>query len=330
MRFLALTPLAAAVFALLPVETLTPVGALPAHLAGRFEEITGCRLAPDGRYLVFDRRRHGVFSVPPARDTVDEVILIGGEPGRILRPTAFDVAPDGTFVVADAPYGHGRIQAFFATGARLGGFSLPRREMPLVVLDGLVLSGLASLAYSGSSVLMSQPSSGALVVEYALDGRTLRSFGQLRSTGQEHDRDVHLALNSGLVVANPQGGVYYVFVAGVPVFHKYTAGGELVFERHVEGPELDAYIRDLPGTWPRQRTGEGRELPIVRPAIRAGAADRDGSLWISLAEPFTYVYDRDGEKRRKVQFRATGIVAPTGLSFTQKGRIVVTPGCFVF
>jgi hypothetical protein len=322
--------LPAALTLFLPVETLTSVGALPAHLAGRFEEISGCRQGPDGQYLIFDRRMHAVFSVPPSRDAVKEVILIGGEPGRILRPAAFDVAHDGTFVVADAPGNRGRVQVFFSTGASLGGFSLPRREVPVIVLDGLVLSGLASLAYTGRSVLISQPFSHALIVEYALDGRSLRSFGQLRSTGQEHDPDVHLALNSGLIVINPQGGFYYVFVAGIPLFRQYDASGALVFERHIEGPEMDEYIRHLPTTWPRRRTIEGAELPLVRPGIRAAAADLEGNLWISLSVPYTYVYDRDGDKRRTVQFRAAGVMAPTSLSFTRKGQILVTPGCYLF
>jgi len=31
------------------------------------------------------------------------IIAIGGEPGRIIDPPSFAVAPAGTFVVADAP-----------------------------------------------------------------------------------------------------------------------------------------------------------------------------------------------------------------------------------
>ena len=89
-----------------------------------------------------------------------------------------------------------------------------------------------------------------------------------------------------------------------------TRRGALLFERHIEGPELDDYVRTLPNSWPRRRTDDG-ELPIVQPAVRAAAADADGNLWISLTAPFTYVYDGSGDKRRTIQFRAAGVMSPT-------------------
>jgi hypothetical protein len=308
------------------VETLKSVGSLPAHVAGRFEELTACRQTPDGTFFVFDRRSHSVFSVPPAA-AARELVGVGAEPGRVLMPYAFDLASDGTFVVADAPYNRPRVQVFLPTGASIGGFALEGRGIPLA-LDGVVISGVGSLVYSGRSVLISQPETGALVAEYALDGRPTRTFGELRPTGQEHDRDVHLALNSGLVVLNPEGGSYFVFATGVPTIRKYDAGGKLLFQRHIEGVELDEYLRDRPTAWPR-RTAKG-ELPVVRPAVRAAAADASGNLWISLDVPFTYVYDRRGEKQRVVQFRGAGVIAPKNMSFTSAGRLLVAPGCYVF
>jgi hypothetical protein len=316
--------------AALPVETLRSVGALPAHLAGQLEEMTACEQASDGRYFIFDRRSHTVFAASPSRDEIRRIIEIGAERGRILRPTAFDLADDETFVVADAPGGRGRVQVFHLSGATLGGFTLAQREAPLIVLNGTVLSGIGSLEYTGKSVLIAQPETGALVTEYAMDGRAIRNFGALRATGQEQDRDVHLALNAGLTVANPQGGYYFVFLAGTPLFRKYDAAGTLVFERHIEGVQMDSYVRSIPTGWPRQKSAAGAELPLVRPGVRAAAADADGNLWISLAEPFTYVYDSTGEKRRTVQFRGPGIVAPTSLAFTRSGQVLVTPGCYTF
>ena len=46
--------------------------------------------------------------------------------------------------------------------------------------------------------------------------------------------------------------------------------------------------------------------------------------------PFTYVYDANGERTRVLQFRGAGAVAPTGLSFAPDGRLLVTPGCYIF
>jgi hypothetical protein len=197
------------------------------------------------------------------------------------------------------------------------------------VTGGFVLSGLGAVEYTGKSVLLNQPELGALIAEYSPAGRNLRTFGDLRRTGHEGDPDVHLALNSGLVVANREGGFYFVFLAGVPQFRKYDAAGQLVFERHIEGREMDPLVQELPTTWRRHKTDLG-ELPLVLPSVLAAAADTAGNLWISLPVGVTYVYNPDGEKTRTVRFQAAGPVSPIGLSVTPAGRMLVTPGCFIF
>ena len=310
-------------------EVLKPVAALPAHIAGSFQELAACHQSAAGDYFVFDRRAHAVYVVSPGLDSARKLIEIGTEPGRVLDPTAFVLAPDDTFVVADAPRGTPRIQIFTASGSTLSGFFLQHREVPRVRLKNLVLSGIAAVEYLGNTVFVSQPEAGGLITEYGRDGRALRTFGELRRTGHEAERNVHLALNAGLVVAEPSGGFYFVFLAGVPAFRKYTAAGELVFERHVEGVELDGFIRSLPTTWKRDRVGDG-EIPLVLPSVYAAAADPSGNLWISLAVGTTFVYDGAGDKRRAVQFRAAGMMAPTGLSFTRNNRVLITPGCYAF
>jgi len=278
---------------------------------------------------VFDRRAHSVYSAPPNLERAQKLIEIGMEPGRVLGPTAFDLGPDDTFAVADAPRGRPRIQIFTTSGSSLGGFFLQGRAVPRITLRNSVLNGIGAIEYIGRSVLLSQPEIGALIVEYSADGSPVRTFGALRRTGHEADRDLHLALNSGLVIANPTGGFFFVFLAGVPQFRKYDADGKLVFERHIEGVEVDPFVQELPTTWKRRPTDEG-EFPLVLPSVYAAAADQSGNLWISLAVGFTYVYDANGEKRRTIQFHAAGPLAPTGLSFTPKGRVLVTPGCFAF
>jgi hypothetical protein len=311
------------------LETLRATGGLPAHIAGAFEEPIGFQQAPSGEYFVFDRRSHTVFSVAPKADAPKRIIRIGAEPGHLLRPTAFDFAADGTFVVADAPGLQERIQIFFSTGASLGGFRLPGRTAPRITIGNLVLNGVGSIEYTGSSIFLSLPETGALITEYGVDGYPRRSFGQLRRTGHEKDREVHLAMNAGVPIVNPKGGFYLVFLAGVPMFRRYDTGGRMVFERHVEGVELDEFLRGLPGTWPVRRTPAG-EVPVVRPTVLTAAADLDGNLWISLSVGYTYVYDPNGDKRRTIQFRAAGPISPTSLFFTSDGRVLVTPGCYAF
>jgi hypothetical protein len=312
--------------AAIPVEELRSIGGLPAHLAGAFNDITACHLTPEGNFVLFDRREHAVFTAEPGASKPRKIVQVGFEPGRVLRPLAFDSAPDGTFVIADAPSGRSRIQFFVYTGGGLGGFTLPGPETLQITLGNTVVSGIASLEYTGPTVLISLPQNGRLVTEYASDGRLLRTFGELRSTGQEHDPDVHAALNVGLPLADPLGGFYYVFISGVPMFRKYDERGALVFERHIQGVELDVFLDTLPTTWTRQ----GGNLPVVPVSVRAAAVDPGGRLWISLAVPYTYVFDRGGDKIRAVQFRGARLLSASSFFFTHDRRLLVTPGCYAF
>jgi hypothetical protein len=314
------------------VETLKPVSALPAHIAGAFEDVSACQQSTTGDYFIFDRRAHAVYSVPPSFASSRMIVGVGPERGRVLQPTSFDVAPDGTFVIVDAPEGRERVQIFLYTGASLGGFSLARRPSgsSLFMAGNLLLSGITGLAYTGKSILISQPEIGALITEYGVDGRTLRTFGELRATNQEHDPAVHLALNTGIVTVAREGGYYFTFLAGVPMFRKYDAAGKLVFERHIEGAELDDFTRRLPNTWPRKPGPQGGEVPLITPTVRAAAADTVGNLWISLSVGYTYVYDASGDKRRIVRFSATGSLSPTSLFFAKNGRLLASPGCYIF
>jgi len=194
----------------------------------------------------------------------------------------------------------------------------------------MVLNGVGSIQFTGETVLLNQPETGVLVSELSLYGEPRRSFGTLRATGQEADQNVHLALNSGLPLIDPAGGFYFVFVSGVPMFRKYDAKGTLLFERHIEGPEVDEYLQSMPSRWPTRRNDDGDVLPLVPPAVRAAGVDRQGRLWISLMQPYTYVYDASGEKIRTVQFRGAAILSPSSLFFAKDGRVLVTPGCYEF
>jgi len=311
-------------------EVLRSVAAIPAELAGKFREPIGFQQALSGQYFVFDRRAHTVYGIDEERTSVWEIVKIGFEAGRIIDPTAFSVEPNGTFVVADAPNGRERVQIFSAAGFRLGGFTLPGRSRPRVQFGGFVLNGIGSLQYTGSSILMSQPETGALIAEYTLSGGVNRTFGHLRTTSHEDDTELHLALNSGFPLIDPEGGFVFVFQTGQPMFRRYDRAGLLLYERHIEGREIDEAIAKLPTAWPRRTTSEG-EKPLVTPTVRTAAVDPAGNLWVSfVAVPYTYVYDRDGDKIRTVQFRGAGVISPAGLFFGHNGRLLVTPGLYEF
>jgi hypothetical protein len=232
-------------------------------------------------------------------------------------------------VIADAPRSQERVQIFGPAGLRTGGFFLQGRPTPSIIAGSLVLNGIASIQFDEDRLLISHPESGSLFTEYTQAGWVVRSFGRLRETGFESDRDLHLALNAGVPLVDPTGGYYYVFLGGAPMFRKYDGKGTLLFERHIEGVEVDNLIATLPNKWPTRRV-EDRELPLVPPTIRTAAVDGGGRLWISLNLPYTYVYDPQGDKVRTVQFNAAGVISPTSLFFTRDGRLLVTPGCYEF
>jgi hypothetical protein len=311
------------------VEVLKSLSAVPPQIVGEFEEPISFQQATNGQYFVFDRRAHTVYGIDERRSAAWKLIQIGEETGRVLQPQAFDLAPNGTFALADAPRGVERVQIFGPGGNVIGGFTLPGRIGARVTIGSLVLNGVGALQYTGASFLISQPESGTLFTEYLPNGSAVRGIGRLRATGFEEDRDLHMAFNAGLPLVDPTGGFVYVFLAGTPLYRKYDAGGELLFERHIEGSELDVYLRSQPTRWPRRKV-EDREVPFVTPIVRAAAVDPRGQLWVSLVLPYTYVYDTHGDKIRTVQFHAAGIIGPTSLFFTQNGRLLVTPGCYEF
>ena len=310
-------------------DVIRSVDAIPAHVAGRFRDPAGFAQSSSGQYFVFDRRSQVVYGVDARGESAWEIVHIGNEPGRILNPFAFAVAPDGTFAVADAPGNQERVQVFTPAGFRIGGFTLPGNPRARVVLDGLVLNGIGSLQYTGTSIFLSQPDTGSLVTEYTRGGEVVRSFGELRRTGHEDDRAVHALLNVGLPLVDPRGGFFFVFQTGEPVFRKYDGSGRLVFERRIQGREIDTFVSHLPSVWPR-RDANARELPVLVPTIRTAAVDRSGRLWTSFTEPVTYLFDNDGDKIRALQLRGAGPVSPNHMSFDEQGRMLVTPGLFVF
>jgi hypothetical protein len=309
------------------IEVLKAVRSLAPHVVGLFREPLGFKQTANGDYYVFDRRGHTVYSVDEAGNVAKRLVQIGAEEGRLIEPSAFDVATNGSFAVADAPNGRERVQIFDAAGIRTGGFILPGRGESRVVLGTLSLNGVGTLSFTGRTLLMSHPESGWLITEYALDGTPLRSIGRLRKTGHESDRDLHLALNSGVPLPDPKGGFYFVFMAGEPGFRKYDRAGELLYDRAIQGREIDPVIANIPDRWPRRGTSE---LPLVVPTVRTAAVDRSGRLWVSFVLPFSYVYDDSGEKVRTIQFRGAGILTPSSLWFSDSGRVLVTPGCYEF
>ena len=130
-------------------------------------------------------------------------------------------------------------------------------------------------------------------------------------------------------MATRDGGFIAVFQTGEPQFRRYDAKGTLLFERRIEGRELDRHVASLPTAWPRRRI-DALEIPMVTPTVRAAVLDAAGHLWVSFVVPYVYEYDQDGDKLRTVQLQGAGAIAPTSLAFAPNGRLFVTPGLYEF
>jgi hypothetical protein len=311
------------------LELLVAGRGLPTAFTSQLLDPVGCAETGTGELLVLDRRMHVVWAVDAKRATWRKVVLSGQKLGQIERPSALALGPGDQFVVADSSQGADRLQWFDLSGKMAGAFWLPDKHQPPIILQSVVFNGIGALHFARDSFYVGYPFRGSLISEVDLKGLTVRQIGLQRPTGQESDPELHLALNFGAVAADPTGGFYYIFQTGEPLFRRYDADGHLVFERHIEGVEIDEKTRALPNVWPRPADREGNK-PFVEPMVRAAAVDRTGRLWVSLQSGFTYVYDRRGDKIRTVQFDADGVVAPSSLFFTTDGRLLVAPGCYEF
>ncbi|MDQ3171185.1 MAG: hypothetical protein M3Q55_13695 [Acidobacteriota bacterium] len=303
--------------------------ALPPEIAGHFRDLADLQQSADGSYYAFDRMSHSVHRINAGWTSMTRILSIGQAKGELLQPSAFDSAAD-LFAVSDAPFGLDRIQIFYKDGTQLGQFQPRIRSLPRVTLGSAVMNGAGSLALTSDRILLGEPDAGWLVSEYGINGTLRRNFGHLRPTGHEGDTDVHIGLNTGIPVAAADGGTWFVFQAGVPLLRKYDARGDLQFERHIEGVELDTVVKTLPMTWPRRRVGEDKELPLILPHVQAAAVAPDGSIWIALSLPYVYVFDASGDKRRVVQLQGAGTISPSSLAFSRDGRLIVTPGGYEF
>jgi hypothetical protein len=234
--------------------------------------------------------------------------------------------------VIDAPGQYERVQTFYEDGTPIGRFQRwpARAGATRFALNAVVFRGIGAVAPRERNLIAAGQTAGELMSELDVDGNVVRRIGTMRPTGHESDALLHHALNTGIPLIAPDGSIYFVFTTGVPMLRKYSAAGEFLFERHIEGPELDGVLQTLPTTWPTRKGPGGTEFPAVESTVTAAAIDRDGQIWISLGVPFTYVYDAGGNKTRTLQFRGTELMIPTSFFFTADGRLLVAPGCYEF
>jgi hypothetical protein len=309
------------------IARLTPVFAIPAHAIAQIPGAVSVVKTADGDYLVLDRRAHALYRVARTSGTVRRLTAVGHEPGRLLNPSMISMSRDDIVAVMDAPNNLQRIQYFSSAGMLINGFFLPIQGSPSLIIGDQVVSGTGAMAFTGDTFYVNEPAWGSLVAELTSAGAVRRHIGHLRPTMQESDKELHAALNTGLPVVDPTGGLFFVFQAGRPMFRKYGVGGQLVYERHIEGVEIDGVIAGLPNLWPARPAGI---RPVLRPTVRTAAADAHGRLWVALTTGYTYVYDTRGDKMRTVIFEGARPLLPSSLFFTRDSRVLVGPEGYEF
>ena len=177
---------------------------------------------------------------------------------------------------------------------------------------------------------MSLPESGSLVTELGADGVSARTFGELRVDGTRTGTRSPPRAQQRPGRDQSRGRVLLRLRRRRPDVPQVRRTRERCSSSATSrAPSSTSTC----GTVRRPGQGERRptaSCPPSAPSSAPRSADASGSLWVSLDVPYTYVYDRIGDKQRVVQFRAAGLMTPTNLSLTPTGRLLATPGCYVF
>ena len=142
----------------------------------------------------------------------------------------------------------------------------------------------------------------------------LRTFGELRATGQEKDPAVHRGAECRRHAAEPKGRLLLRLPLGRADVPQVRRGGNARLRAPHRGRRDGPYVGRMPTTWPRAARG-GTEIPIVPALVRTGGG-RSRRQSVDLADralsPTSTI--ASGDKRRTLQFRAAGIIAPTTFS----------------
>jgi hypothetical protein len=104
-------------------------------------------------------------------------------------------------------------------------------------------------------------------------------------------------------------------------FQQSAAGQHYVFDRRAH--RVYGVDDSFESAWQASSRSCGRRSGRHRSIAAA-------TCGVSFADPYTYVFDAQGDKIRTVQFLGAELMTPTGLFFTAGNRLLVTPGLFEF
>ena len=206
----------------------------------------------EGDYFVVDRRGHTVSRIDRAMTAITPLLAIGHEAGRVLRPFGFDLGV-GEFAIADAPGATERVQVFTTSGSRVSAFTLSSRSEAQGATgrpgpqrrqrhapDESTHDPAESTRHRRPRQRVRHPGPGA-----PERGHTSRHGSRWRCA-------VAPGVQRGPAGAHSWRRPLFRLPDGRSRFRKYNAAGTLVFERAIQGRELDALVQTQPTTWPRR------------------------------------------------------------------------------
>jgi hypothetical protein len=273
--------------------------------------------AYQGKYILSDFKGHRILVVGDNMQVEKEFGRIGSGPGRLFHPGSLDVAGDGTIYVQDG--GNERIVKFTSDGHHLG-------DLPLSDFAGFAV-GPRNELYLG------QPEEGHLITVYSSSGKKLRSLGQLKKFSEiygpefaEKDLPYKTAFNRVRLSTDADGNIYVSFML-TPLLQKYSPAGELLFERRLEGPEIDRLMAAIQKQKYIGTMSDGADARIV--ALDPVIEPSSGNILVPLVDGSIYLADRDG---KRLNFLRPQAMQPTDESFYPfaaglgaKGELLVSP-----
>ena len=250
----------------------------------------------------------------------------------MLEPTAFDLAPDGRLSSPMRRTGASGCRSSTSPATGLTGFTLPGRARRRASASAASRSAAsARWRFSADGVALNQPETGALITEYGLAGTPLRSIGALRTTGHEADRQLHLAMNTGIPLPHPAGGYYSSslpgrrFSAATMPAARWCSSGSC---RAASSIRCDAGAEEVAAARPSTAPKSRWSCPTFR----------SGGRRIRRRQPLGGVCDAGHLRIRRPTARksapcssvAAGLVPPHEPLLRRGRRLLVTPGCYEF
>lgn len=243
--------------------------------------------AYNGKYFVSDFEHNRVVVLDEHLNKEREIGRIGSGPGRLIHPSDISVSRDGTIYVVDS--GNDRIQSFTTDGQYTS-------EFRTTLFEGFGVD-------SRDEVHLNQPEKGSLVTVYSASGKQLRSFGKLKNFSEVYGRQFdsknesyRIAMNRVRLFIDAEDNIYVTFMLA-PILQKYKPDGSLLFERRLEGPEIDNLTRILVTDTPDKYISFGYDGLDARVIVLDPVVDpRSGRIYVILADSSVYVADQNGDR----------------------------------